>query len=359
MFFAGFSAAQNDLAPKYSNEFLAIGVGADALGFGQSVVASTQSSTSGYWNPAGLVRVNRWLDATLMHSEYFAGIAKYDFLGLAHSIDDRSTVGFSAIRFAVDDIPNTTQLIDNNGNIDYDRISLFTAADYAFLFSYARKSKIPNLNFGGNAKIIHRKVGDFAKSWGFGVDFGAQYVLKDKWKFGAVLRDATSTFNGWIFTLDDQTKQVFTQTGNEIPANGLELTLPRLILGSYRKVDLGKKGINLAGEINVDITTDRKRNTIVSSNFVSMDPHMGLAVGFKEFVQVRAGINNLQYVKQFDDSQKLNFQPTIGVGFKVKSFSMDYAFTDIGDVSVALYSHVISIRLQLNEPTSLTNKKGE
>ncbi|MBU2060442.1 MAG: hypothetical protein KKH44_01155, partial [Bacteroidetes bacterium] len=150
------SWSQNDLAPKYSNEFLSIGVGADALGFGQAVVASTNSSTSGYWNPAGLVGVNKWLDATLMHSEYFAGIAKYDYLGLAHSIDDRSTVGFSAIRFAVDDIPNTTQLIDNNGNIDYDRISLFTAADYGFLFSYARKSKIPNLNLGGNVKIIHR-----------------------------------------------------------------------------------------------------------------------------------------------------------------------------------------------------------
>ncbi|MBU2020360.1 MAG: hypothetical protein KJ941_12000, partial [Bacteroidetes bacterium] len=193
----------------------------------------------------------------------------------------------------------------------------------------------------------------------FGVDFGAQYTLKEKWKFGAVLRDATSTFNGWMFTLDDQTKQVFTQTGNEIPANGLELTLPRLIIGGYRKFDLGKKGINMASEINVDITTDRRRNTVVSSDIVSMDPHMGLAVGFKEFFQVRAGVNNLQYVKQFDDSQKLNFQPTLGVGIHVKNFSLDYAFTDIGDVSVALYSHVISIRLQLNEPNNITSKKKE
>src|SRR5690554_7176908 len=81
-----------------------------------------------------------------MHSEYFAGIAKYDYIGLAHSIDEKSAVGFAAIRFGVDDIPNTTQLIDNEGNIDYDRITLFTAADYGFLFSYGRKLGIEGLS---------------------------------------------------------------------------------------------------------------------------------------------------------------------------------------------------------------------
>ena len=174
-FFSPFSFGQDvdlteTVAPKYSNEFLAIGVGADALGVGNAVVAQTNSVTSGYWNPAGLTHVDKWLDAGLMHAEYFAGIAKYDYLGLAHSIDQKSTVGFSAIRFGVDDIPNTTQLIDNEGNIDYDRITTFTAADYAFLFSYARKLTIEGLSVGGNFKVIHRKVGDFAKSWGFGLD---------------------------------------------------------------------------------------------------------------------------------------------------------------------------------------------
>ena len=163
------------IAPKYSNEFLSIGVGADALGMGNAVVANTGNVMSSYWNPAGLTQVNKWLDIGFMHSEYFAGIAKYDYLGLAHSIDDRSTIAFSAIRFAVDDIPNTTQLIDNNGNIDYDKITTFTAADWAFLMSYARKTKVEGLSIGGTFKIVYRKVGDFAKSYGFGLDAGVQY----------------------------------------------------------------------------------------------------------------------------------------------------------------------------------------
>ncbi|MFN5846677.1 MAG: hypothetical protein ACK46O_13305, partial [Flavobacteriia bacterium] len=336
------SAQEETIAPKYSNEFLSIGVGADALGLGNSVVAQTGSVTSGYWNPAGLTQVNKWLDVGLMHSEYFAGIAKYDFLGLAHAIDDKSTIGFSAIRFAVDDIPNTTQLIDNAGNINYDNITTFTAADYGFLFSYARKLKVEGLSIGGNFKVIHRKVGDFAKSWGFGLDAGAQYHLKNKWKFGVVARDVTSTFNAWIFTLDDETKEVFAATGNSIPENGLELTLPRLIFAGYRKLEIGKKGIYSSAEIDLDITTDGRRNTLLRTGLVSVDPHMGIEFGFKSFVAIRGGISNLQYVKDFDDNRSLNLQPNIGVGLAIKNFHLDYAFTDIGDASVALYSHVIS-----------------
>jgi hypothetical protein len=357
-FCAFFSFGQGSVAPKYSNEFLAIGIGADALGLSNAVVAQTSGVNSGYWNPAGLVRTNKWLDIGLMHSEYFAGIAKYDYLGLAHQIDEKSAVGLSVIRFAVDDIPNTTQLIDNEGRIDYDKITTFTAADYAFLFSYARKTKIKGLALGGNFKVIYRKVGDFAKSWGFGIDAGATYEKSDRLKFGLVIRDLTSTFNAWVFTLDDQTKQVFTLTGNELPKNGLELTLPRMILATYYKQPLGKKGIYVSGELDLDVTTDGKRNTIIKTNFVSLDPHVGIAFGFKELVTLRGGISNMQYIKNFDDSKKLTIQPNIGIGLHIKAVYLDYAFTDIGDASTALYSHVISLRLALNKPKNAV-KPGE
>ena len=36
---------------------------------------------------------------SFMHSEYFAGIAKYDYLAVAHAIDDKSAlgIGFMAV----------------------------------------------------------------------------------------------------------------------------------------------------------------------------------------------------------------------------------------------------------------------
>src|SRR5476651_2371038 len=104
---------------KYSNEFLAIGVGARALGMGNATVATVSDVTSGYWNPAGLLGLKSNLEVSLMHSEYFAGIAKYDYGAIAARIDSSSVAAFSVVRFGVDDIANTTQLIDANGNVDY------------------------------------------------------------------------------------------------------------------------------------------------------------------------------------------------------------------------------------------------
>ena len=118
-------------AVKYSNEFLAIGVGARALGMANSTVATVNDATSGYWNPAGLLYQRSNLQVALMHSEYFAGIAKYDFIGGSKRVDSNSVVGITFIRFGVDNIPNTTELIDANGNVDYSRLKSFNAVDAA------------------------------------------------------------------------------------------------------------------------------------------------------------------------------------------------------------------------------------
>ncbi|MFM7388432.1 MAG: hypothetical protein ACKO5L_09755, partial [Bacteroidota bacterium] len=153
-------------APKYSNEFLHLGVGANAMAMGNAVIASSNDVSSSYWNPAGLTQAKEWLQVSAMHSEYFAGIAKYDYVGLSHSLGEKGTLGFTFLRFGVDDIPNTTQLIDNDGRINYDNVTTFSAGDYAFMGSFARNLKWSGLSLGGTVKVIHRRVGDFAKSWG-------------------------------------------------------------------------------------------------------------------------------------------------------------------------------------------------
>ena len=335
-------------APKYSNEFLSIGVGARALGMSNAYITSTNDVTSGYWNPAGLLGIKNNLQVGLMHSEYFAGIAKYDYGAVATRLDSSTAMGFTLIRFAVDDIPNTTELIDANGNVDYDRITSFSAADYAFLFSYAKKLKMEGLNVGGNVKVIRRKVGDFAGAWGFGLDAGAQYE-KGKWKFAAMARDVTSTFNAWSFDLTDQMKEVFAVTGNEIPENSVEITLPKLLLGSARKFNLYKEKLTLLTELDFDLTFDGKRNVLIKSNAVSIDPHWGFELGYLDLVYLRGGIGNIQQSTDVIGRHITTWQPNLGVGLKLKSLSLDYALTDIGDRSVALYSNVFSLRLDINK----------
>lgn len=339
-----------DNTPKYSNEFLAIGVGARALGMANAYTSAVNDVTAGYWNPAGLLGIQSDFQVGAMHSEYFAGIAKYDYVGMAKPLDSVSTLGVSFIRFGIDDIPNTIELIDPAGNIDYNRITSFSVADYSFMVSYARKLGVPGLRVGGNMKIIHRNVGEFAKAWGFGLDLGAQYTLNN-WRFSAVARDLTSTFNAWSYTLNDRTIEVFQQTGNDIPENALEITLPRVLLGVAHEFKFGQK-IGLITELDLDATFDGKRNVLISADPVSIDPHFGLELGYGGFIFVRAGVGNIQRITEVEGNEVITLQPNIGLGLKIKGITIDYALTDIGDQSVALYSNVFSLTFDIRKKKS-------
>jgi hypothetical protein len=337
---------------KYSNEFLTLGVGAKGLALSNTQVAMTSDVTSGYWNPAGLANVEQKYQLSLMHAEYFAGIAKYDFAAFSYRIDELQSVGATVIRFGVENIPNTTQLIDKQGNIDYELVQYFNAADWGILLSYGRTFKqVKGLAFGGNFKIVHRRIGDFAGAWGFGLDAGLQYQLK-KWKFGLVLKDVTSTFNAWYFNLSDEMKEVFDLTGNEIPQNGLEYTVPRLLIGSGRDFALGK-GFSLMTTIDLDMSFDGRRNELINSKAMNISPHMGIEFGYKNIVFLRTGVCNIQKERKLDVEKEektvVTCQINLGIGFCIKDIvTIDYAYCDIGDVSVAVYSHVFSLKLALN-----------
>lgn len=332
-------------APKYSNEFLSIGISARSMAMGNATIASSNDVTAAYWNPANLTYIPYDLELGVMHASYFAGLAAYDYLGGVARIDDKSAFGISIIRFGVDDIPNTLELIDNDGNIRYDRIKSFSVADWAFLFSYAKLSNTEGLRYGGNVKVIRRVAGDFAGAWGFGFDLSARYD-KGNWLFAAMARDVTSTFNAWSFNTSEL-EEVFIVTGNEIPDNSLEITLPKLMLGVGRKIDISEKFTGLV-EIDADMTFDGKRNVLIKGDPVSIDPHMGFEIGFRNILFFRGGVSNFQQVPDFDNKNSMTFQPNLGLGIKIKQLSIDYALTDIGDQSIALYSNVFSIRYGIN-----------
>jgi len=340
---------------KYSNEFLNIGAGARGLAMGSAQVASANDATAGYWNPAGLVGVKDNPNAGIMHADYFAGIAKYDYVSLAIPIqDNKRTIGFSALRFAVDDIPNTLFLVEPDGSINYNNIQSFSSADYAFLFSFAqniKETETKRISFGANAKIIYRKVGKFATAWGFGLDAGLQ-MHGEKWHLGLMARDITTTFNAWSFKFTEKEKEVLYLTKNDIPVKSTEITAPRLVLGGGYDFSIGSN-VKLLAEANLNVTFDGKRNTVISSNPVSIDPSMGLEAGYKDVFFVRAGITNFQ--QALADGDTLNqkkvwiYQPSLGAGFKIKNVMIDYAFSNLANQSNPLFTHIFSLRINLTK----------
>lgn len=339
---------------KYSNEFLNIGVGGGAMALANTRTATAKDVYSFYYNPAGLTRVKDVFQAGYMHSEYFAGVAKYDYLGLAVPIDTSRTIGFSFIRFGIDDIPNTLFLFEPDGSINYNNISSFTVADYAFFVSYAQKiNKVKGLSVGGNVKVIHKNVGSFAKAWGFGIDLSVLYDYK-KWHFGLMAKDITSTYNAWSFRFTDKEQAVLVQTNNEIPSNSVELTAPSINLGASYIFDFKKKFF-IEPMIDLNFSTDGKRNVLFQTSPIAIDARFGLELNYAKIVYLRTGIGNFQWEKPVSGKEILKFQPSLGVGFNIKNwFQVDYAFTNIGNQDI-FYSHVISAHFALQKKTKKRN----
>jgi hypothetical protein len=168
--------------------------------------------------------------------------------------------------------------------------------------------------------------------------------------FGVTLRDVTTTFNAWSFTFTDREKEVLYLTNNDIPTKSTELTAPRLI-GAVAKNFVFNSKFSLLAEANLHFTFDGKRNTVISTNPISIDPNLGIEANLNNSVFLRAGISNFQRALADGDTTNQKkvwiFQPSFGAGFKFGNVGIDYGFTNLANQSNPLYTHIFSLRIDL------------
>ena len=147
--------------------FLKIGVGAEAIGMGESHVAVTDDLYASYWNPAGLARLQR-PQLALMHNEWFAGI-NHEFVGVALPVGNIGTLGLSSSFLSFGDLQGR----DSEGN----ETTIFRPYDLAVILSYARNFS-DSIAFGANAKFLREQIADVTGT-GIAFDFGALYTFSE------------------------------------------------------------------------------------------------------------------------------------------------------------------------------------
>jgi hypothetical protein len=307
---------------KYAGEFLAIGVGGRALGMGGAAVALASDATAGFWNPANLARID-YPQIVLMHNEQFGSLLNHDYGAVAIPFGPATSLGLSVIRLGIDDIADTRAAgIDANGNLTYDltqfsrvdpgRVTYFNAADWAFLFSYARRVT-PQFTYGANLKYIRRELGDNSAN-GIGVDVGVWYNPLEDLFLGATVQDVTTTFLAW-------------NTGTN------ELITPTMKLGgAYQLAALGGRFVPA---LDVDVRFEnRKSISEIHVGPVSADLHAGLEYQFKNLLFVRAGYSDVK-------------QLTLGAGLRFPKLAIDYSFAKFGSQNDLGDSHRISILFTL------------
>lgn len=319
---------------KYAGEFMAIGVGGRALGMGGAYVAAGGDVTSGYWNPAGLARIN-YPQGVLMHQELFGSIVNYNYAAVAIPYEEDMTFAVSAVRLSIDGIPDTRnagrdretgevidyndpawRIIHPNWDLDVSKITEFNNTDWAFYLSFAKRYS-EDFYWGANVKIIRRDLAEYSAT-GIGFDVGAWYSPYENLFLGANLQDITTTYVAW-------------STGRN------ELISPTAKIGAAYQLKF--LGLNFLPALDFDVRFEGRE---FASNFnvgpVSFDVHSGLEIDYANTIAIRGGYNDL---KQF----------TIGAGIKLPKLNIDYSFARFNQSELERLddSHKISLILTLEE----------
>jgi hypothetical protein len=144
--------------------FLEIGYGSSALAMGEAYVSMAEDISSIYWNPAGLAFMKS-SEVQLSYQPWVVDI-NTSFAGVGLVIPSIGTVAVGVIYLDYGQMDVLT--------VDYPEGTgeIFSASDYAFSLSYARK--ITNwFGFGANAKYIGETIQHMNAS-AFALDLGVK-----------------------------------------------------------------------------------------------------------------------------------------------------------------------------------------
>jgi hypothetical protein len=313
--------AQTGIA-KYAGEFISTGVGARALAMGGAFVALANDVTAGYWNPAGLSRIN-YPEFILMHDSEFGSLVNHDYGAVAIPVGTSTSLGLSIIRVGVDDIADTRNAgVDANGNLTYDptqftrvdpgRVTYFNAADWALYFTYSHRQN-ETFSYGANVKLIRRDLAEYS-AMGIGFDIGFLYCPFENLSFGANLQDITTTLVAW-------------NTGRN------DLISPTVKIGSAYFIDL--LGGRIAPAADFDIRFENRRSASEAHiGPVSFDFHGGMEYDFRNLIALRAGYSEVK-------------QLTLGAGVHLPKLNIDYSFARFAGAEQLDNTHRISIMFTL------------
>jgi hypothetical protein len=118
------------------------------------------------------------------------------------------------------------------------------------------------------------------------------------------------------------------------------------VLGVGRRFELPKQFSALVAA-DFEATTDGRRNTLLASNAVSVDPRLGLELGYKNLVFLRGGAGNYQKVMAFDKSEKWLGQYSLGAGVAISGLRVDLALSRLAVEKLGSTSQTNSLIVSL------------
>jgi len=261
-----------------AGELLNFGVTARALGLANAMTSVTGDATSIYYNPGGIGRMQQ-KQLSFTHATLFQDTS-FDYVGYGHSFK-KNALAFGIVRLGSRGGIGKTSANTPTGDFDF--------SETAYSIGWGRKGlfKARALYFGGAFKMVRRDLGGYGDSL-YALDLGVQYgpFIDKRMNLGLVLKNIGSFSGG------DTDDKLSLQSNIGLDYKLTENILTALEVGDLKDVALG------------------------------MEYYWGplsLRMGYSP--PKSAAVANL---------------PIGGMGFKFRSFEVDYAMsnrTDLGGFS--------------------------
>jgi len=300
---------------KYAGESLNLGLGVKSMSMGNAFVAVADDPNAIYWNSAGLIQNNITINLSLMHSEQYAGVLKYDSFALSYPMHDEAVLGLLISRIGVGDI-YFTELEDPNDTLSSQNPPIIESSenysDFTTYLSYSSKFN-EKISWGLVTKIIYKKIGNISAT-GLGLDAGIMAHVNNNLRFGVNLRDIFGTRIWWK---DSDNNIVKT---NILAGIAFDFEMPILKKSAV---------FSLQSDIFFE---DREKSAQLHYKTLSSDFHAGLDLKLAEFISLSTGI------------EKNDF--TAGIEITYDRYKLNYGFYSQPEID---NSHRLSLGINLNK----------
>jgi len=264
------------------NDYLQYGAGARSLAMGGAYVALANEASAPYWNPAGLTQIDGH-QFLAMYAPFFEKTS-YNFLSYVHPLGKMGNLAISDVFLYSEGYEE----VDDGGNVLGTSQSIF---NNAVSISYANKV-YGRIFLGASLKLIHERVTKYSGN-GQGIDLGMLFKPSNGLSIGFAVQNVLQP----------------------------EVTL-RYDPNVYKMNLKGGLALN-AFSNRLILTADVNKLADEKEYFsagMEISPWEKTASSLKR-VDLRVGCNQLQTF-------------TCGLGLKIKSLSLDYAFNthDMGNL---------------------------
>lgn len=275
---AGAAAAGVEAVGTTAVNFLKIPPPARPAAMGQAFTAISDDESALTYNPAGIAGILQ-NEFSLTHIDWFQGIF-VEHLGAIMGLGQAGSVGLGATWLDAGDIVRTTRIANNPGDPlgNYSTNGTFQPYDLGLTAAFAFQP-LPRWNAGMDVRVLQQAI-DSNQGWGFNVDLGAQRT--GLW--------------GWL-----DLGLLVQNLGSQVAVAQTAFSEPLAFTGGLAGRFLDHR-LTLSADLNVP--TDN-----------SLVPGLGAEYWIANTLALRAGWRG-GYASQ----------PTLGAGFRVNLFLLDYAW---------------------------------